>query len=125
MQRYIKLAVFVSVVLSVLLLTRTAIADTYSDPALHYTLELPANLAVMNADEIQAINEYFRKRGLGQSIQYTTGFRPKGSAAGSYPYILLETRPQKIGGASYEQIEQAPTKDLPGGIKQVEGTCLT
>lgn len=90
MQRYIKLAVFVSVVLSVLLLTRTAIADTYSDPALHYTLELPANLAVMNADEIQAINEYFRKRGLGQSIQYTTGFRPKGSTQAVIPTSCLK-----------------------------------
>lgn len=121
MQTRIKLAILVSVVLSVALLTKPAMADTYSDPALHYSLELPANWVAMRADDIQTINAIVRQRGLGQSIQYTTGFRPKGSAAGSYPYILLETRPQKTGGDSYEQIEQALTKDLPGGVKQVGG----
>ena len=119
MQTRRKLAFVVFLVLAAALMTRAVVAETHREPALHCTLELPANWVAMPAIEIKVINAKNRLMAPGQDVHFTTGFRPRGVAAGSFPYILVEL--YKTGATSYEQIEQVFAKATPGGVIQSEG----
>jgi hypothetical protein len=121
MKMHSRLAAIVFLVSSIGLWAETAQAASHRDTALHYTVELPANWVVMRSDELARINSMTGQRLGGQKIQYATGFRPRGAAAGSYPFVLVQSMPLKSAGMSYEQIEQSLAKEIPGGIKKAEG----
>ena len=99
-----------------------AAAETYRTSALHATFELPEGWQSMTAAEIAKINQVTAERMPGQQIRYESGFRPKGSAPGSYPYILLQLEPRIGAAPSYEAIEQALGQTNAGSIKEVSGS---
>jgi hypothetical protein len=61
--------------------------ETYHDAERHFSFDVPAGWGKMSRTELEKIDEVLRQRGLSQ-LHYETGFRPLGSALGSYPYLL-------------------------------------
>jgi hypothetical protein len=94
--------------------------ETYRDTEHHFSFDIPQRWGKMSRTELDKIDEVLRQRGLTQ-VRYETGFRPLGSALGSYPYILLQVQSLKTAGVSYAEIQRTLNLGLDGPMKTVQG----
>lgn len=100
----------------ILLCAAAARAERYRNPQRHYSLELPEGWQEMAAQEISTINQFAQT--LSPVLSYETGFRPRNSAPGSYPYVLIQLQ---RAASSYDAIERSLEKEVQGAVKQIEG----
>ncbi|MCI0463777.1 MAG: hypothetical protein L0Z62_43130 [Gemmataceae bacterium] len=94
-------------------------AETYHDPKWHYSFALPDGWKQMAEGEFDKLQAFVRQRRLDQKVRYATGFRPKNSLPGSYPYVLVQVQSATIN--SYEEIERGLAMDLKGPLQEVQG----
>jgi len=95
-------------------------AESYRDAAHHFAMDLPKGWEVMSSAELAQINAFVQQKMPGQ-VAYIQGFRPKGSALGSYPYSLVQLQAGNTA-ASYEEIEKTLARETNGAVKKVEGS---
>jgi hypothetical protein len=87
----------------------------HRDPKRHYELTLPDGWREMTSGEMDLINQFLRQRGLDKRVQFEAGFRPRSTAPGSYPYILVQV---KNPPTSYEEVERSMADDLKAPLKE-------
>jgi hypothetical protein len=100
----------------------TAPGQTYRDPKVHFALELPDGWEAMSSPELDRINALARQLRADGKVQYSAGFRKKGTLPGSYPYVLAQWQP---GRGTYEDVERSlavakdSTKNLEGPLADI------
>jgi hypothetical protein len=113
-------AVFGLALLACLVSGNAIQAETYVDKAHHFEIDLPKGWGPMSESELSAINGFANMR-LGGAVTYLQGFRRKGTALGAFPYALVQFKEGSMN-ATYEEIENSITRDLPGAVKKAEGS---
>jgi hypothetical protein len=99
----------------------TALAETHSDAAHHFTLELPSGWKAMSPSEVEQINTTSRQLMGSKAPHYEGGFRRASDPLGTYPYILVQLTPGRTAGTSYDEIQKSLSQDFQGPVKEVEG----
>jgi len=94
-------------------------AETYRDKERFFTVELPQGWQVMTDQELTKINQ--AGNSFMSKIHYIQGFRPKSSAAGSFPYALVQFEQGPVN-STYDEIEKSFVKEIPGAVKKAEGS---
>jgi hypothetical protein len=106
--------------ISCLTQTHLALAETYRDKERYFTVELPKDWQVMTDQELAKINQAAGNSFMSK-IHYIQGFRPKSSAAGTFPYALVQFEAGPVN-STYDEIEKSFAKEIPGAVKKAEGS---
>jgi len=93
---------------------------TFADPAHHFTLEAPAGWRLMDADELQRINDALPDFARDQDVRYVAALRPVEDMPHGYPYALVQIVPLKSEDPSWDELEKGLNIGVPKGVSQVK-----
>lgn len=96
------------------------VLDKHRDHEFHFSLTIPDGWRRMSRKEQDLIRAVVRQRGFDDIVQYETGFRPDGSALGTFPYVLIQVHKIKTAGMSYQQIQDSLNLGIDKPLKVVE-----
>lgn len=110
-------------------LPTVATAETYRDPARHFSIEIPPGWREMPSEEVEALN---RARGPARwtpKMIVTTAFRPKDAAFGTGPVTMIlayevSALTPATPGYSSPFIAQQFAAGPDGMVREKEGTLL-
>jgi hypothetical protein len=95
--------------------------DKFIDHEHHFSMTIPDGWRRMFRSEFDSIRAVLRQRQLDGFIQYETGCRPNNSAAGTFPYILVQVHKIETAGLTYQEIQDKLDMGLDEPIKFAEG----
>lgn len=93
-------------------------AEVFRDAANHFQFEIPIGWVKMTDAELTMMNNVAGR--IGGGIRYDAGLRQQNTLPGSYPYILVQIHKNRMSGATYEDIENALSRELNAPIQQVK-----